>query len=221
MAKSTNSTAPIKKAVTVDNTVKETEKKIDTTVVEKENAELKEKLFAMETQMETLMKMMGSNMGGNSSPKKDIKDILVISLVTGHLLLTTDGLGSGRHYDFDEQFETVLIPENDLREIVRSMPKTTQNGYFYIDNKEFVQDMNLEYAYRKILSGEDLNKIFNNNCETFMKIYNSAVEGQKKIIVETAINKKMQKEHIDANILIELGKACDKDLLSIEPVSFD
>ena len=199
------------KPVDVEPMVKESEPVV---VDNKENEALKQKLADMEKQMSTLMQMMGGNLA--SPQTANDRDIEVISLITGALILTTTGLDSGQKYEFKNQFDSVLIPESDLRAIVRSMNETARGGYFYIVDNKFVEDARLTSSYRNMMNKTELMEIFDKSCKEFMEVYNRCVEGQKKIIVDMAIGKKLNGEFVDANILIELGKACNRDLMGIE-----
>ena len=58
--------------------------------------------------------------------------------------------------------------------------------------------------------------MFNKPANQFMAEYNACSEGQKKIIIDMVVTKKMNGENIDANILVELGKNCGRDLMNIE-----
>ena len=50
------------------------------------------------------------------------------------------------------------------------------------------------------------------------KVYKNASESQKRIIVDMVVEKQINNEQIDANILISLGKLCGMDLIGIEPL---
>lgn len=208
--------ANTKKEPSVETAEKKTKVETDTNV-NQENEVLKQKLQAMEAQMATLMQMVSGNIN-NTKDTSTERDISVISLTTGSLYLTTTGLDSGRRYLFSNQFDEVQIPEGDLKEIIKAMPETTQKGYFYINDEKFVKDAKLTNTYRNILSDKALNDIFSKDCKAFMNIYNGASKGQQKIIVDMVANKKLSGEFVDANIVLELGKACDRDLMSIEPM---
>lgn len=216
MANTTNKKAPTTPKVediVKTPVVEEVKAKIETPANE-ENELLKAKLIEMETKMATLMQMMGGNMF--QAPSTEERDIEVVSLTDGSLLITTDGIGGGQRYNFPNQFAMLLIPERDLKAIIRSMPETTREGYFYINDEKFVEENRLRSVYRNIMSDKELNGIFDKSHVDFMTVYNSASVGQKKVIVGMAINKKLNGEFVDANILIELGKACGRDLMSIE-----
>lgn len=193
------------------------ETKIESTnIANEENEVLKQKLATMEQQMAMLMQMMGSN-ASNTQNTTD-RDIEVISLTTGRLLLTTTGTDAGQKYDFGNQFESLTIPESDLRAIVRAMPETSRGGYFYINDRQFVEDAKLSSAYRNLMGKTELLEIFNKPYSDFIRTYNTSPVGQKKIILDMVISKKLNGEFVDANVLIELGKICGKDLMNIEPL---
>ena len=49
-----------------------------------------------------------------------------------------------------------------------------------------------------------------------MEIYNNACNEQKKIILDMVVDKKLNGEDVDANIVAQLSKACGKDLINID-----
>lgn len=212
---------------TANTTKTETEETKDIKVTDnftEENNQLKTEMAEMKAQMELLMKQMSTM----SQPVAQLqtavvsgsveKDIEVVSLHEGGLLLTTNGKGDGFHYEFEKQFDTVLIPESDLKLIVRSMPKTTREGYFYILDEDFVKSMKLTTAYQKILDRDCLTGLLNKPVNEFLAAYNQAPNAQKAIIQGIVYNKKLAGEYVDANILIELGKLCKRDFMAIEPL---
>lgn len=220
MANTPNKKTPPSKATeTITPSVTEEVKtKAETPVQNGENEALKQKLADMETKMAMMMQMMGNNLNASQSASNSDRDIEVVSLVTGTLLLTTTGLDSGQKYEFKNQFDTILIPESDLRAIVRSMPETARGGYFYVADTKFVEDVKLAGSYRNMMNKNELVDIFNKPHTEFIATYNHCTQGQKIVIVEMAVSKKMNGEFVDANILMELGKACNRDLMSIEPL---
>lgn len=204
----------VEKVKGVETSETSVEVKPTTSKANEENEILKKRLADMEQQMSMFMKMVGNNMSDSQSAND--RDIEVVSLITGRLVLTTTGLDSGQKYEFGNQFDTILIPESDLRAIVRFMPETARGGYFYIADHKFIEDVKLTGAYRNMMSKNELLDIFNKSHDEFMTTYKASSEGQKKIIEDMVIGKKLNGEFVDANILIELGKVCNRDFMSIE-----
>lgn len=188
---------------------------------QKENQELKQQLEQMKQTMSSLMNqvaLMAQMSQNNNVQKTSIRDIEVVSLTNANLLITTTGRSDGKHYNFTHQFESQPIPENDLKDIVRSMPNTARNGYFYICDEDFVRDNGLYSSYRDILSNIEMKELFQLSSEDFIKNYIKAPKGQKSIIESMIINKKLNGEKVDANIMLELKKYTGKDYMEIEPI---
>ena len=67
--------------------------------------------------------------------------------------------------------------------------------------------------FEEIMSQNASNGAVRDVCE----IFKSAGAVQKQIIIDMVANRKMKGIAIDANIVVELGHLCGKDLMSIEP----
>lgn len=184
--------------------------------LEKENKELKSQISEMQSNIKMLMEqitLMNNNKTTYSST--NIKDIQVVSLTNANLLLTTTGRSDGKHYNFTHQFDSQPIPETDLKEIVRAMPKTARNGYFYICDEQFVRENGLYSSYREILDKTKLENIFNISSEQFITTFKNSPKGQQSIIESMVVNKCINGEKVDANILLELKKITGKDYMNI------
>lgn len=206
------------------NTKKTAENKVTNTdeVLEKENTQLKSEMAQMKAQMELLMKQMSAMSQPVAQVQTSVsttdRDIEVTNLSPSYLILTTNGKQDGIHYEMSKQYETVLIPESDLKQIIRAMPKTARGGYFFIDDEQFVKENKLTSVYKVILDKDGISEIFSMPVKDFVTKYQSATDAQKKIIETMAANKKSAGEYVDANILIELGKLCKRDFMAIEPL---
>ena len=186
-------------------------------MLSEENKQLKENIESMETKLDFLFKQLNALMQQSNSQSDGEKEIEVINLCVGQLVLSTTGKSDGRRYDFEEQFENRLIPENDLKEIVRAMPNTIKNGMCFINDSEFVRNNKLSSIYKTILDADGLYNIFNSSAD-FLKKYHSASKIQKTIIENMVIDKSINGEEIDANILKVLSKETGKDFMNIDPI---
>lgn len=177
-----------------------------------ENAELKAKIAEQEAQIAQLMAMMQAQMGNTVKPAKSNKSIKFISLVTGGL-----NLKGNRMYHIDKQFGYKMIPEGEAKAIVANMPNTVANGMVYIADKNFVEECELDGVYEEILSDKQLKELLQKNANDVCEIYKQASPVQQQIIVDMVENRKLNGLPIDANIVVEIGKLCGKDLMSITP----
>ena len=168
------------------------------------------------TQMIQQMNMMNQFMTKTSD--STVKDIELISLISGKLVLTTTGKSDGRHYEFAKQFDTVLVPEGDLKLIIKAMPRTTENGCFFINDVEFVNKNGLSGVYKNIMSQQKIEEFFVKPFNDAMQIYRSANKAQKAILEAMVTDKCLNNEFVDANVLMMLSKETGKDFMNIEPL---
>lgn len=184
-----------------------------------ENKELKTKLIEMQSNMELLMKQITLLSSNNDNKTNDIpsnnREIEVVNLSNSNLLISTTGKSDGKCYNFNEQFDSQFIPEFDLKEIVRTMPKTARNGYFYICDEQFIKENGLYSYYVSMLDKLKMKDLFNLEVNEFIANFNSCPKGQQSIIESMVTNKCLLKEKIDANILIALGKITQKNYLDL------
>lgn len=186
--------------------------------ITKENNELKAQMSQMQEQMNTLLQQFAMlNLSGQNFNQQD-KDIDVVSLVNATLLISTNGRSDGKVYKFTKQFESRPIPESDLKEIVRAMPRTAREGYFYILDSDFIRNNGLSSSYRNILTQTEMANIFSLNSKEFMEKYSYVSDAQKKIIENMLINKRLMNEDVDANIMLALQKVTGRNYMEIEPL---
>lgn len=143
-------------------------------------------------------------------------DITVISQTVGKLSLFTEGFGLGTEYVFNNFGDVLDISFGDLKEIVKNNRSFAQKGYFYIANNEAVNKLRLKANYQRLLSNDDMMTILEKDADKIMELYDLAPEGQKQIIIDLIVDKKLNKEKISADILLALGEKCGRDLINID-----
>ena len=199
--------------------VKSTEAEVvNTNPAIEENEALKAKIAEQEQQMADLMAQIKVMMQAQAATnpvnieEKAARGIKFISLVPGGLTLK-----GNRMYHIDKQFGYKMIPESEARAILSNMPNTIASGMVYIADKEFVNKNDLSGVYEEILSDKQLKELLQQNANDVCEIYKQASMAQREIIVDMVVNRKLNGLPIDANIVVEIGKLCGKDLMSITP----
>lgn len=187
------------------------------TVVANENEALKAQIAAQQEQMNKMMaqmEMMSKMMAGVSTqPQQDAtkRNITFISMVKGGLTLK-----GTRFYHIDKQFGKRIFPETEARIILNNMPETIQAGLVYIPDRAFIEENELSDYYVNLIDDKTLKSLLKQKPEYVMEIYNNACNEQKKIILDMVVDKKLNGEDVDANIVAQLSKACGKDLINID-----
>ena len=183
-----------------------------------ENEALKAKIAEQEQQMADLMAQIKVMMQAQAATnpvnieEKAARGIKFISLVPGGLTLK-----GNRLYHIDKQFGYKMIPESEARAILSNMPNTIASGMVYIADKEFVNKNDLSGVYEEILSDKQLKELLQQNANDVCEIYKQVSMAQREIIVDMVVNRKLNGLPIDANIVVEIGKLCGKDLMGITP----
>ena len=98
------------------------------------------------------------------------------------------------------------------------MPHAVANGELYIADHDFVEECELDYIYENLIDDVTLKNLLSKDARDICEVYKNASESQKRIIVDMVVEKQINNEQIDANILISLGKLCGMDLIGIEPL---
>ena len=200
----------------VKSTEEEVIEPVNSTV--EENEALKAKIAEQDRQMADLMAQIKVMMQAQAATnpinieEKAIRGIKFINLVPGGLTLK-----GNRMYHIDKQFGYKMIPESEARAILSNMPNTIASGMVYIADKEFVNKNDLSGVYEEILSDKQLKELLQQSANDVCEIYKQASMAQREIIVDMVVNRKLNGLSIDANIVVEIGKLCGKDLMSITP----
>lgn len=207
-----------KKTETINSTKESLE---NNKFVDKEKELLKNKISEQEkemanlkAQMEMLLKAVSNN---NLDTQKEIKNnkktIKFINMTTGGFTIR-----GTRLYHLDKQFDYQVFSESEARVIVNNMPNSVANGQLYIADHDFIEECELDYVYENLIDDKTLKNLLSKNSEDICEIYRNASEFQKKIIVDMVIEKQINEEKVDANILVDLGKLCGIDFMKIEPL---
>ena len=190
-------------------------------LVDEEKELLKEKLASQEkemsdlkAQMEMLLKSLSNKEEkDNDKIKNNKKTIKFINMTTGGFTIR-----GTRLYHLDKQFDFQVFSESEARVIVNNMPNSIASGQLYIADHNFVEECELDYIYESLIDDKTLKNLLNKSSEDVCEIYKNASDSQKKIIVDMVMEKQINEEKIDANVLVDLGKLCGIDFMKIEPL---
>lgn len=141
------------------------------------------------------------------------KMIKFINLTIGSVMLK----GSAkRPYEIEGRYNSRKFTDTEAKIIVSNMGNYLREGFVYIDDAEFVREVGLADAYIDMLNPEELKALLNKNPDAIISAYELALDGQKKIILDMIIEKKVKGEPVDANVLVKIGELSGKDLVHIE-----
>lgn len=177
----------------------------------KETEQLKKEIELLKQQ---LMSLKDNTVDTQPQQKKNNKKtIKFINMTVGSLVLQ-----GNRFHNFEGQFTSKNISESEAVAILQNMPDTINNGMVYIADAQFIKDYDLEDVYENILSDKNLKQLLNKDANSVYEVYLNSNDTQKQIILNMVIDKQLNKQAIDANILTLLSKECGQNLLDIADI---
>lgn len=212
----TTKTAKAKETNVVDTTPVEVQEveKVETKIEEVKNDQADE-IARLQAQIDLLMKaqIAQPSVAPTTSKKSKKKLIKIINLASGGLTLQ-----GSRAIRIPKQFDSVNVTESEASIIVSNMPESARSGLFYIADREFVEENELEDAYNTILDDSQLKTLLSQNVEDVVEIYKNASDAQKSIIDTMIADGRFNGVRIDANILQELGEVSGINFLGIDKI---
>lgn len=185
-----------------------------------DNEELIKKLEEMQKQLAKLeaenQKLKSSHEEAEEDDVEEINgdtEITVISQTIGSLTISTEGNGIGTVYHFDNFGDIQDIPFSDLKDIVRNKPRFAKEGIYYIANEEAIKKLRLTKDYENIISNKLFEHLLDEKSDVIIKAYEKAPKLQKEQIIGMIEERLANKQDVDGNVLVKIGKLCGKDFL--------
>ena len=128
-------------------------------------------------------------------------DVVVISLCNHTLNLSTDPYKNGKNYMFTEFGEEKVIPYSHVKEIINNNMSFLRAGLFYIDNSDAIESLRISGIYDSMVPKDVILNLFNENSETFVKVFSMMSSSQKDIFASMIIDRIVCGENIDLNVV--------------------
>ena len=182
--------------------------------ISSENEALKKQMEEMKAQMEAMSKMLAEAKSAPVAEKSGVnkdRNITFVNLTNGTAVLRGNSF-----WKLEGRFASRTFLEREARIIVNNMPNMIRSGMVYITDAQFVEDNDLSEVYLNILSDKDLKELLDHDASYVIDVYKNVSEGQKEVIINMIIDKKLAGEKVDNNVLVELGQLSGKDLINID-----
>jgi len=197
--------------------------------IEEENNVLKVKLENLEKMMNKLMDAENSNNKEENIGSVDIDNNIedgtedIIEIKPNQLIHVTNlftGIGlsltgmHGNNIRFIRFGQTMPITYSDLTYICSNQRKFADEGYFYINNKDFIKINYLQEEYEKIISAKEIEGFINLSTDEMEKTYNKVTELIKESIIDIVVKGIIDNkpEYGDRNKIEFISKLRGKDL---------
>ena len=186
------------------------------------NTVSKKEVEQMRQQMEDMQKLIIQLTGKAFDQSQNVqyvndnnKDVTLTSLTVGELNLSTEGYGQGEVYTFSHYGEQQTVPYEDLKKLIKNNKRFIEGGNVFINDEEVIKEQKLTNVYKKLLSYEQIEKIFSEDKNTFEKIYQSMTLNQKETLKGIIFDKLNKNEKsVDMNIVQILNDDMGIDIMN-------
>lgn len=144
--------------------------------------------------------------------------IKVMSLLPYELNISTERHGKGRIFTYGSFGEVKRIIYQEVNQIIETYRHFLEKGYFIILDKRVIKKHGLHSTYEKILSKENIDLILLGFTEKkvrendVLSMIKSASKAQQEVIADMILDKKLQGEEIDLNLLDKMARITGLDL---------
>lgn len=190
---------------------KEEEKKVVITKEEENEKRIKE----LEAMIAHLVENQESKDGFDEVDIRQEEYVKVISLCPYELILNTRVDRKGNQYTFKKPFEQKRILYGDLVKIMEAHSEHTdflKEGYYYIADSRVVRRHGLNDVYDSLLNEEQIRKIIAGDQKDVLTIFESAGRAQKTFVCDFIINKMVDGEDVDLNVIDNLSRLSGIDI---------
>lgn len=192
------------------------------TISKKEYDEMAKRLKEMEAMFAQFQanqanngSMQPSNIQYITNVSEDNRDIVLTSLTVGELNLSTEGYGQGIVYTFHNFGEEISIPYSDLKKIIRNNKNFIEGGNVFINDDSVIESQRLTNVYKKLLSYDEIMKIFTEDKKTFANILKTMTQNQKETLKGIIFDKLNEDaDDVDMNIVQLLNDDMDTDIMA-------
>lgn len=182
----------------------------------------KKEVEQMRKQMEDMQKLIIQLTGQTFDKTQNVqyindnnKDVTLTSLTVGELNLSTEGYGQGEVYTFSHYGEQQAVPYDDLKKLIKNNKRFFEGGNVFINDEEVVKEQKLVNVYKKLLSYEQMEKIFSEDKNVFEEIYKEMTGNQKETLKGIIFDKLNENEKsVDMNIVQILNEDMGIDIMS-------
>lgn len=146
---------------------------------------------------------------------KPNKYIKVMSLNFGKLVLSTEGKGRGKVFEFPKFGDVRNIVYTDLANLIHHQQSFAEKGRFYIFDKQVVKNHGLVEYYNKLLTKEMIEKILDYNKDDIVNLFKNATDAQQETIINLLIKKLVAGEELDINKIDIISRLSSVDIYKI------
>lgn len=180
-----------------------------------ESTEKVEKTDKEKSDLQQLVEALKSN--ENTETKNLPKKVKVISLVPNIYNLTTQENGKGKAFTFKEFGQMITMKTSELEEIlsIQAYRNQAEQGYFYILDKDIVEDQDLTEAYEHISNKEAIEHVMNLDSDECVDIFCGLNKDMQESLAAQIAENMANGARLDRNRIADISMRTDIDIEKI------
>ena len=180
-----------------------------------ESTEKVEKTDKEKSDLQQLVEALKSN--ENTETKNLPKKVKVISLVPNIYNLTTQEDGKGKAFTFKEFVQMITMKTSELEEIlsIQAYRNQAEQGYFYILDKDIVEDQDLTEAYEHISNKEAIEHVMNLDSDECVDIFCGLNKDMQESLAAQIAENMAKGARLDRNRIADISMRTDIDIEKI------
>ena len=180
-----------------------------------ESTEKVEKTDKEKSDLQQLVEALKSN--ENTETKNLPKKVKVISLVPNIYNLTTQENGKGKAFTFKEFGQMITMKTSELEEIlsIQAYRNQAEQGYFYILDKDIVEDQDLTEAYEHISNKESIELVMNLDSDECVDIFCGLNKDMQESLAAQIAENMAKGARLDRNRIADISMRTDIDIEKI------
>ena len=174
-----------------------------------------EKTDKEKSDLQQLVEALKSN--ENTETKNLPKKVKVISLVPNIYNLTTQENGKGKAFTFKEFGQMITMKTSELEEIlsIQAYRNQAEQGYFYILDKDIVEDQDLTEAYEHISNKEAIEHVMNLDSDECVDIFCGLNKDMQESLAAQIAENMAKGARLDRNRIADISMRTDIDIEKI------
>lgn len=164
--------------------------------------------------LQQLVEALQSNQSKENQLPKKVK---VMSLIPNKYNLTTEAFGSGKQFTFEEFGDVITMKTTELEEIlsIQKQREQAENGYFYILDKNIVDDQELTDYYENISNKEVMEHVLRLDSDECVDIFCGFNKDMQESIAVKMAENIINGDRIDRNRISDISMRTDIDIEDI------
>ncbi len=171
-----------------------------------------EKSDKEKSDLQQLVEVLKSN--DNSDKKNLPKKVKVISLIPNIYNLTTQDNGKGKSFTFKEFGQMITMKTSELEEIlsIQSYRDQAEQGYFYILDKNIIEDQDLTEAYEHIQNKEIIDHVMKLDSDECVDIFCGLNKDMQESLAAQMAENMAKGARLDRNRIADISMRTDIDI---------